>query len=120
MKIREHLSQHEFASSLLDRFDARYNLQTSDLHLIAFFLDPNNLGEAFGTSDCLNRIFDYFEGYGGILDAKSTFRKELLLFRKRKELGKRALFGSGLIPGAGRSLWLQTSHIRPSYIEYAF
>ena len=26
MKIREHLSQHEFASSLLDRFDARYNL----------------------------------------------------------------------------------------------
>jgi hAT family protein len=90
MKIRDHLSQHEFASGLLDRFDARYNLQTSDLHLIAFFLDPKNLEESFGASDSLNRILEYFERYGGILDAKSIFRKELLMFRKRRELFSRA------------------------------
>ena len=89
MKIRDHLSQHEFASGLLGRFDARYNLQTSDLHLIAFFLDPKNLEESFSESDSLNRILECIERYGGIPDAKSIFKKELLLFRKRRELFSR-------------------------------
>ena len=51
--------------SLLPFFESRFNTQTNDIHLVAHYLNPKNIGKQDYSVEQFNLILKFLEKYGG-------------------------------------------------------
>jgi hypothetical protein len=62
-KIRDHLATQEQQSSLLHEYDIRVEKQTSDVHLIAFHLNPANASAPYQQEGDIHRIATFMKDH---------------------------------------------------------
>ena len=68
-KIRDHLALQEQVTSLLNEYDDRVEKQTSDMHLLAFHLNPANVDASYLKDGDIDRIATFIKNHAPTFEA---------------------------------------------------
>jgi hypothetical protein len=83
-KIREHLTLQKESTSLLDKYETRVAKQTSDIHLIAFLLNPANADAPYTHDGDLGRISQFMKDHAPSYETYVAMKLQFVQYKARR------------------------------------
>jgi hypothetical protein len=97
-KIRDHLALQEQATSLLNEYDDRVEKQTSDIHLLAFHLNPANVDASYSKDGDIDRIATFMKDHAPTFEAYQAMKLQFVQYKgRRREFASEHLWEKQLV-----------------------
>jgi hypothetical protein len=97
-QIRDHLALQEQATSLLNEYEDRVIKQISDIHLIAFHLNPANVDAPYIKEGDIDRIATFIKDHALTFEAYQAIKLQFVQYKgRRREFASEHLWEKQLV-----------------------